>query len=137
MDKWQPIETAPKDGTWILLRGRKFTGGPMIPVVAAWTFGHGLGDPHCWRDNVHLSDLTNLVASPGGAEWMPLPEETDENLNELLKIIRGDTTLGSGINTYPNAPEEDKIKLHEACLELERRGLIYRANAWIFWKAKE
>ena len=62
---------------------------------------------------------------------------TNDDLNELLQIIKGERGIGPGINTYPNAPEEDKIKLHEACLELERRGLIYRANAWILWKAKE
>ena len=67
--KWQPIQTAPKDGTWILLRGKNSIGRPMIPVVVAWTFGHTLAETPCWRDSASLRDMTDLAASPDGAEW--------------------------------------------------------------------
>ena len=75
---WQPIETAPKDGTWVLLFGGKTSEddymrtGVLIerPVTAFWNnsecydeywaFAFWDGD---WREE--YSDPTH---------WMPLPE---------------------------------------------------------------
>ena len=59
MNKWQPIETAPKDGTHILVCVEKKY------VYLVWWFDNPRG--WCW-------DLTNtpMVGSP--SHWMPLPE---------------------------------------------------------------
>ena len=53
---------------------------------------------------------------------------TDEDLNELLEFIRGSgkySSLGGGISTYPNGYEYQK-KIFAGCVELEKRGLVYR-----------
>jgi hypothetical protein len=59
---WQPIETAPKDGTVVLLAGcRK-------PVAAAW-----LEDEIDWW---HVDDNKRgpfALRGPGPTHWMPLP----------------------------------------------------------------
>jgi hypothetical protein len=66
---WQPIESAPKDGTWILLRGRSAAGAPMIPAVCAWRDG-------AWRDSASLRDMSSLIVDvpPGhSADWQRSP----------------------------------------------------------------
>jgi hypothetical protein len=71
--QWRPIETAPKDGTFVLLRGGKeSTGEKVAPVVVAffdpnaigagdggWAYAHWFGG---WR---------SYYDSP--VEWMPVP----------------------------------------------------------------
>jgi len=74
---WQSIETAPKDGTWILLRGRNSADYPMIPVVCAWRRGED--GRMAWRDSAGLRDMNVLIADvPAGsaADWHPLPEHS-------------------------------------------------------------
>lgn len=80
MSGWQPIETAPKDGTWILLRGRNAVGIPMIPVVVAWN-PVGLPARNRWVDSASGFDMTLLAVDvpPGhSADWHPLPTEKDQ-----------------------------------------------------------
>lgn len=58
MTEWQPIETAPKDGTDIFVAGGKFK-----PMVAFW-FRDG------WVNVWTFEDRT----APNPTHWMPLPE---------------------------------------------------------------
>jgi len=57
--KWQPIETAPKDGSRILLAGK------YSIAIGAW----GGTRPACWKENV-----SNGRSLYGTTHWMPLPE---------------------------------------------------------------
>lgn len=55
---WQPMETAPKDGTRVLLR---WAGSDDVQIGAFW--------PH---DNVWSLDDMRSLPEPSG--WMPLPD---------------------------------------------------------------
>lgn len=59
---WQPIDTAPKDGTWVLLFG---TPG-VIPHVGRWL-------DEGWR-NSHYGEREPYWRFSGLTHWMPLPE---------------------------------------------------------------
>ena len=73
---WQPIETAPKDGRWILLyaNNRQFEKYRCSIAVAKWHTWNGYGaDEIGWYvsdENCH--EFTREVHDP--THWMPLPE---------------------------------------------------------------
>jgi hypothetical protein len=69
---WQPIAEAPKDGTWLLVRGMNTVGQPMIPFVVSWNDGYGRCLGYAWRDNLTLTDVGHWIDP--NAEWMPLPK---------------------------------------------------------------
>ena len=77
---WQPIETAPKDGTFILLTGgttseddyNKEGVETSRPVTAKW-----LNDPYCESDSGWVYDYWDGNWRSGydkPTHWMPLPE---------------------------------------------------------------
>lgn len=63
---WQPIETAPKDGTRILLWGV----GDEGPNVGSWAESVYLNNSHGWIIYYARSDTIQLNPS----HWVPLPE---------------------------------------------------------------
>lgn len=71
--KWQPIETAPKDGTWILA-----CKGSFQPAIARWTQYHHGGsfeyiDPEDYADESHFDDIVSCSEKWTPTHWMPLP----------------------------------------------------------------
>lgn len=80
MNNWQPIETAPKDGTWVFLCGGKTDDESAAtiadlsrPVVAQWstwlngqtTYGRW---QFCWFDGGYDGEYERPT------HWQPLPE---------------------------------------------------------------
>jgi hypothetical protein len=68
---WQPIETAPKDGTWVLLTGGKVDygwDGETLPpcVVGQWD---GERWQFAWYDGGHYGHYE------APTHWMPVPED--------------------------------------------------------------
>jgi len=72
MSKWQPIETAPKDGTYILLLGDSgYTTTPHRVAVGCWIEGYR----DFWIN--HSNDAFTDDGEPP-THWMPLPEPPDD-----------------------------------------------------------
>lgn len=72
--KWRDFADAPKDGTWILIRGRNTIKQPMVPVVAAF---NPAGTMHWgWVDSGSFRLVESIVAY--GCDWQPLPSWGDE-----------------------------------------------------------
>ena len=75
LQQWQPIETAPKDDTMLLLWS-------MGIHLGSWRVDDGYsGDEEpSWFDNSYDSFTTGYSASPlNPTHWMPLPEPPKEN----------------------------------------------------------
>jgi hypothetical protein len=69
MSDWQPIETAPKDGAWILLRGESgYVNRPYRAHVGRWVTGRDGG----WWEESEDAYFTDDGDEP--THWMPLPE---------------------------------------------------------------
>lgn len=73
---WKPIDTAPKDGTWVLLltghgfTGHRFTGHSVeAGYYAGAYFG---GKPYLWLQYDHRSEWLEVVGIP--THWMPFPD---------------------------------------------------------------
>ena len=71
---WQPIETAPKDGTWVLLTGGLIDYGwdrDTQPLVVAGQFV-GTVWQFAWCDGGYYGEYENPT------HWMPLPDAPSE-----------------------------------------------------------
>lgn len=72
-DAWQPIETAPKDGTWLLLARKQVMSGQLIVVSGSWNSGGAMHMPH-WMSAVlgfqptHWMPMPPLLAPPASAD---------------------------------------------------------------------
>lgn len=68
---WRSMDTAPRDGTTILVCGEKYV------TMAAWEYSydnHKLGDTMDWVDLTTYSDEYGYFQSIIPFAWMPLPE---------------------------------------------------------------
>jgi hypothetical protein len=77
---WEPIETAPKDGSEILvfwMADFSHVGGPLTPTcqVVAWM---GKGEEACWVDPLGGSEEGLRPISGEPTHWMPLPDPPTE-----------------------------------------------------------
>lgn len=70
MQQWQPIETAPKDGTVILLRGGVYHGLPF----AGQYHKSQLRPDRPW---VRLTGEASHLYEHVPTEWMPIPETSE------------------------------------------------------------
>jgi len=61
---WQPIETAPKDGTLILLCRVGVVTGELFVVSGCWNSGGAYLMPH-WQSSAQMHNATH---------WMPIPK---------------------------------------------------------------
>ena len=62
MDNWQPIETAPQDGTQVLVSGPSYNDPSYVAYVTIALFDPEYGE---WREGL------NAIYAP--THWMPLP----------------------------------------------------------------
>jgi len=74
MTNWQPIETAPKDGTEIL--GLYLSTGPYPPdySIVEWDGSGWVGKCDGYRSIEHQSDFGTSYNHPFLTHWMPLPK---------------------------------------------------------------
>lgn len=92
---WQPIETAPKDGTWIMLwrapakEGEGWTADPLVIARwyedefgdAEWTWPDDPFDPFTPHGIAHANEAVESGASWGEenfTHWIPLPPPPEE-----------------------------------------------------------
>jgi hypothetical protein len=85
MTTWQPIETAPRDGVWVLLAGGNCDGDEGDddgrPVVAQWTnYMNGRTDTKYERWHFAWYDGGYYGAYDNPTHWMPLPAAPSPSL---------------------------------------------------------
>lgn len=78
MNEWQPIETAPKDGTWVLLTGGtcdEDEGDKKQRVVTGQHTNYLNGSTRTkWRWQFAWYDSGYDGQYEGPTHWMPIPE---------------------------------------------------------------
>ena len=70
---WQPIDTAPQDGTWIQVRIPNH-GSDNEKDCGGWTFMTEQEPPSCWTDGICWDVNEDGVPSAQPTEWKHLPE---------------------------------------------------------------
>lgn len=84
MTEWQPIKTAPRDGTWIIIEGEMNGGDTSSARIARWnpTMDMDNGGVYEWQaldvgtydDTIATDDdLWNWYSEGRVSQWMPLP----------------------------------------------------------------
>ena len=79
MSDWQPIDTAPKDGTWILLGGGRTDDekGDRSIAVGQWTnYLNGSETEWHWQFAWYDGGYYGFYEEP--THWMQLPKAPDE-----------------------------------------------------------
>lgn len=75
MTEWQPIETAPRDGTLIIIAYKVFGRYRVYP--ASYGVGGFVDSDFAWGILDH-DGSTNAVKTGEPTHWMPLPEPPEE-----------------------------------------------------------
>lgn len=71
---WQPIETAPKDGTWVLAYSPDAAGGDYPPVfIVQWRDDDDYPDGGAWW----LDHDAGFPVDADPSHWMPLPPKPE------------------------------------------------------------
>ena len=105
-DSWQPIETAPRDGTQVIVYG-KHAQHPQCADGAIVTIGHYLQGLDCW--------VTAYGVIYDAVYWMPLPapptkerpkRKTEKNNKDMLKRVQGCQRLRCDGGIYKGIYEE-------------------------------
>ena len=87
MSKWQPIETAPRNGVVVRLKTK---GDRTLRASFQWGLENGLGDecggwfaededeqPPSWTDGICWASNEDERPSDPPIHWMPLPDPTE------------------------------------------------------------
>ncbi|MBV9221321.1 MAG: hypothetical protein JOY94_18020 [Methylobacteriaceae bacterium] len=72
VDQWQPMASAPRDGTRVLVVIRASEQGPAEVDVARWGRPEPLAEA-CWVSSDSNHDCVIAYAEAELAYWMPLP----------------------------------------------------------------
>ncbi|MCB1496102.1 MAG: hypothetical protein KDJ86_09980 [Bauldia sp.] len=70
--EWQPMKTAPRDGSRILVTVRASEQGPAEVDVVKWTRLHGAVEPG-WTATDSDAEAPVMYGQGELASWMPLP----------------------------------------------------------------
>jgi hypothetical protein len=85
MNDWQPIKTAPRDGTWIIIEGEMAGGDTSSACIARWNpvidngreyewqAFYGFYDDGFYECRQRDGDLWNWYPEGRVSQWMPLP----------------------------------------------------------------
>ena len=92
MSGWKPIETAPRDGTPVILTGpykskpstATMTNKP--PIVDTGYYKHGIWTGY-YKHGIWQSGSLRMAGNP--THWMPMPEPPEPELPNVLKSVGG------------------------------------------------
>lgn len=110
---WQPIETAPIDGTLVLLWARDFGHPKEHPRITMGNYGASAGTVTCngEKNSGWVSIEGEMDGHPEEGDymvskeimpthWMPLPEPPSARLNKLHTITVTPEMIDAGLNAF-------------------------------------